>query len=408
MSRQRTIDLEDLGFDRGAHLLIAGALDELDAGDTLVVLGRDPALEMHLRAWCRRTGHGFVPPNEGLDPLPVDGRSAIAGLLIRGTARDARLVAAERAGTPQPAGIVSEAPAHWGLAARGALVEAGGPEVDFDLRERDLVWADAAPRLYAQAAANQWDPNAAIEWTADFELPPAVERAVVQVMTYLVENEQAALAVPARFLGRIHPHYREVVQFLAIQAADEARHVEVFTRRATLKGGELGLSGAGGRASLSTLLNEPSFTLAHFLLSVLGEGTFLNLLAFIERHAPDPVTRQVAHLALQDESRHVAFGMAHLIHRVEVEPALRSQLATAMRRRHDVLIDTAGLNEQVFDALVVLAAGAWSPQVIASGFAAVLQLQDDMDRGRRRRLRRLGFSLEEAEELSALHTRNFM
>ena len=28
-------------------------------------------------------------------------------------------------------------------------------------------------------------------------------------MTYLVENEQAALMVPARFLGRIHPHFRE-------------------------------------------------------------------------------------------------------------------------------------------------------------------------------------------------------
>ncbi|MDQ3932762.1 MAG: sulfurtransferase TusA family protein, partial [Actinomycetota bacterium] len=133
MSRQRTIDLEDLGFERGAHLLIAGALEELDAGDTLVVRGRDPALEMHLRAWCRRTGHAFAPSDEGFDPLPVEGRSATAGQLIRGTAGDARLAAAERAGGAEPGGIVSEAPAHWGLAARGALVEAGGPEVDFDL-----------------------------------------------------------------------------------------------------------------------------------------------------------------------------------------------------------------------------------------------------------------------------------
>lgn len=408
MSRQRTIDLDDLGFERGAHLLIAGVLDELEPGDSLVVLGRDPALEMHLRAWCRRAGHSFISPEDGFDPFPGEGRPAMAGRLIRGTATDARLVAAERAGSPDPGGIVAEAPAHWGLAARGALIEAGGPDVDFDLRERDLVWADAAPRLYAQAAANQWDPNTAIDWDADFELAPAVERAVVQVMTYLVENEQAALAVPARFLGRIHPHYREVVAFLAIQTADEARHVEVFTRRATLRGGQLGVSGAGGRASLATLLSEPNFTLAHFLLSVLGEGTFLSLLAFIERHAPDPVTRQVTHLALQDESRHVAFGLAHLIHRVQVEEDLRSRLANAMRRRHDVLIDTAGLNQQVFDALVVLAAGEWTPQAIASGFAAVLELQEDMDRGRRRRLRRLGFSVEEAEELSALHTRNFM
>ena len=63
-----------------------------------------------------------------------------------------------------------------------------------------------------------------------------VEAAVVQVMTYLIENENAALVVPARFLGQIHPHFREVMQLLAVQVADEARHIEVFTRRALLDG----------------------------------------------------------------------------------------------------------------------------------------------------------------------------
>src|SRR5256885_6255574 len=75
------------------------------------------------------------------------------------------------------------------------------------------------------------------------------------------------------------------------------RHVEVFTRRAELSGAPLGTSGAGGRASLQTLLDEGDFSLAAFLLSVLGEGSFLDLLSFLERHGPDPVTRPVAHLA---------------------------------------------------------------------------------------------------------------
>ena len=44
-------------------------------------------------------------------------------------------------------------------------------------------------------------------------------------MTYLIENEQAALVVPARFLGRVHPDDREIVQLLAVQVADDARHV---------------------------------------------------------------------------------------------------------------------------------------------------------------------------------------
>jgi hypothetical protein len=358
----------------------------------LEVTGKDPHLALHLRAWARARGH------------TVEGN-----VVIRGSAGDRRWRYAERTGGPGPDGVVERPSAAWGLAARGALVEAGGPPLTTaDLDQKRKVWADISPRLYAQAAASQWDPATAIEWTAPFELAPEIEAAVVQVMTYLIENEQAALMVPARFLGRVHPHFREVVQLLAVQVADEARHVEVFTRRALLRGGELGTSGVGGRASLQTLLSEPDFSLASFLLSVLGEGTFLNLLAFLERHAPDPVTRQVAHLALQDESRHVAFGLAHLEHHVASEPALRDRLRAAIEHRHQMLLSTAGLSDDVHDALVVLAAGAWTPDAIAAGWTRVHQLQTDMDEGRRRRLTRLGFSAGEAVELSALHTRNFM
>jgi hypothetical protein len=294
------------------------------------------------------------------------------------------------------------------MAARGALLEAGGPEPYFDLDDRDLVWAEVAPRLYAHAAARQWDPATAIAWNEPFTLADDVEAAVVQIMTYLIENEQVALLVPARFLGRIHPHFREVVQLLAIQVADEARHVETFTRRALLRRDAMGTSSAGGRSSLFTLVEESDFSLASFLLSVLGEGTFVDLLAFLAEHAPDPVTRRVAWLAMQDERRHVLFGVAHLAQHAMLEPRLRDRLRGAVERRHDALRDTAGLNEDVFDALVILAAGRWTAEAISIGYARVRDLQRRMDEGRRRRLERLGFPTDEAAELSALHTRNFM
>ncbi|MGH4026674.1 MAG: ferritin-like domain-containing protein, partial [Pseudonocardiaceae bacterium] len=305
--------------------------------------------------------------------------------------------------------IVARPAPEWGTAARGALIEAGAPAVaGFDLAERDVVWAELAPRLYARAAAAQWDPESAVDWDAEIDLPADVDAAVVQVMTYLVENEQAALVIPARLLARVHPHFREVQQLLAVQAADEARHVEVFTRRALLTGAELGTSSAGGRASLTTLLTEPDFSLASFLLSVLGEGSFLNLLTFLDRYAPDPVTRQVTRLARQDEARHVAFGVAHLEHQSMVDPTLRGRLRAAVERRHDALADTAGLNEDVFDSLMILAAGSWAPAAIARGYRAVQELQQAMDEGRQQRLLRLGFPAVEAAELSALHTRNLM
>jgi len=371
---------------------VARALADLSPGARVEVVGGDAHLGVHLRAWARAQGH-----------------TAEATTVVKGRAGDDRWRGAVRAGGPGPDGAVEHPPADWGLAGRGALIEAGGPAlVRADLDDRAELWCDAAPQLYAQAAASQWDPATAVAWDEPFALPGEVEGAVVQVMTYLIENEQAALVVPAGFVARIHPHFREVVQLLAVQAADEARHVEVFTRRALLCGGQLGTSGAGGRASLQTLLDTHDFSEATLLLSVLGEGTFLNLLAFLERHAPDPVTRRVSRLALQDESRHVAFGMGHLQHHLAADPDLRGRLGAAIERRHDALAGTAGLSEVTFDALVVLAAGRWSPAAIAEGWDRVQQLQVEMDEGRRRRLVRLGFAPAEAARLAALHTTNFM
>jgi hypothetical protein len=79
-----------------------------------------------------------------------------------------------------------------------------------------------------------------------------------------------------------------------------------------------------------------------------------------------------------------------------------------VERRHRSLQDTAGLNSAVVDALVVLAAGAWTPTAIGVGFAAGQALQAEMANGRERRLARLGFPPDEAAFLSRLHTRNFM
>jgi hypothetical protein len=389
-----TIGLDDLGLDSGGHLLIEHALAGLEPGDVLEVSGHHPALAIHLAAWCRQRGHRFDEDRRRL-------------AIVKGTAERDRWSGAVRAGAAEGP-PEKRADVRWGLAARGALVEQGGPPLASDLIDRDAVWADAAPRLYAAACAAQWDPATAVDWSAPVGLAADVEAAVVQVMTYLVENEQAALVIPARLLARVHLHFREVLQLLAIQAADEARHIEVFSRRACLGGGELGVSGAGGRASLDTLLHEHDFTLAGFLLSVLGEGTFLDLLRFLHRHAPDPITRDISRLALADETRHVAFGVAHTAHAVAADSSLLARLRAAVERRHSALQDTAGLNQQVFDSLVILAAGSWEPAAIREGWRAVAQLQAEMDEGRRRRLARIGFPADEAAEISALHTKNFM
>jgi hypothetical protein len=399
-SPSRTIDIETLSFTSGAHLLLKRALRDLPVGGRLGVRASAADFAVGLRGWCREQGHEFV---EG------DGR--FVAWIVRGAASQGRWRGAERAGLSDARennAVYAVPPADWGFAARGAAVEAGGPAFYYPLRTKEGVWAENAPKLYAQAVAAQWNPQTAIDWDQQFEQDEEVEGAVAQVMTYLIENENAALQTPARFIAQIHPHFREVLQLLAVQIADEARHVEVFTRRATLRGGVMGLSTVGGRQSLKTLLDEPDFALASFLLSVLGEGAFLNLLWFLERHAPDPVTRQIARLVAQDEARHVAFGLGHLQYQLATDPALRERLAMAVIRRHEALSHTAGLNEEVFDALILLAAGSWRAVDIAAGYARAQTLKDEMRAGRMARLEKLGFGDAEAAELSALHTRNFM
>ncbi|MDQ1399082.1 MAG: hypothetical protein QOK20_1014, partial [Acidimicrobiaceae bacterium] len=126
------MDLGALGIDRGGHLLVARALQGLAPGDTVEVRGHDQHLGLHLAAWARGHGHRA----EGMN-------------ITKGKASDARWNGAERAGVPGPT-VWEKAPLRWGLAARGALVEAGGPDLSVaDLDTKAAVWSDLAPRLYA-------------------------------------------------------------------------------------------------------------------------------------------------------------------------------------------------------------------------------------------------------------------
>lgn len=398
-----TINIEELRLDEGALLLIRRALAEVPTGGSLFVRGSAPEWDLHLSAWCRQQGHalcirtlpdGVVEAEVTHGPW-AEGRWRGAVATGRSELRDDELPAAEADPT-------------WGLAPRGATVEAGSPTFRFALNRRDEIWAATAGELYRQAVADQWDPTTAIDWDAPFDLSPDMEAAIVQVMTYLIENENAALIVPARHLGQVHPHYREVQQVLAIQCADEARHIEVFTRRLQLRGHGPSLSTAGGQLSLRTLLQAPDFSSATLLLSVLGEGTFVNLLNFLVEHAPDPVTRQICRLAARDEGRHVAFGMAHLEYRLSAQPEYLARLQNAVEQRHDELTATTGLNEEVFDALILLAAGSATPAAVRRGHAATHQLKLKMAAGRKARLLRLGFAADQAQRLADMHTQNFM
>jgi hypothetical protein len=189
---------------------------------------------------------------------------------------------------------------------------------------------------------------------------------------------------------------------------DESRHIDVFLRRARAGGGPLGVSSVTTSRSLLSLLELEDFTEAAFLLSVLGEGTFLDLLRYIERYAPDEVTAEIARRTRADESRHVHFGVLHVRHALDCDAALARRLEETVRRRAATLHGVGGVPAPIQDALTILAAGSDTPSAVARGHEAFRELLSEMHAGRLKRLVHAGFTAEQAQLLSELHTPNFM
>ncbi|MFL5791424.1 MAG: ferritin-like domain-containing protein [Actinomycetota bacterium] len=411
-----TFDAEDLDLAGGLTFVLDVLLSDVHAGEMIEITSRNAGLIHELPAWARGTGNELVATEpDGARWIHRIRRGERPSLMFRDRPELAVEAPDRRDGfgtrdwlIGSAARIPERADPTTGFAPRGAEVELGSPAFPFTLSERDRVWAANVASLYDQATAQQWDASTDIRWDALPQLPNHLERAVAQVMTHLAENEYAALYVPARFIPRIHPHFTEVVLFLSTQITDEARHIEAFTKRALAGGGGLGRSAAITQQSLKSLLEQEDFSQASFLLSVLGEGAFLDYLSFVERFAPDPVTADIVRRARVDEARHVAFGVEHARYFLAADPDRAGVLRTAVEQRAAFLSQTSGATPHVEEALVILAAGGLRPGSLPDGVRAVRELHESMHRHRMGRLRSLGFDQQTAEAISELHTANFM
>jgi TusA-related sulfurtransferase len=412
-----SFDAEDLDLASGLIFALDVCLSDIEVGEVLELKSRNPAVAHELPAWCGGTGHRLVatePDGSDRTIFRIE-RGPFGSLMFKdrpdwGVSPTFRHDGFDTRDwlIGKAAEIPERADPTTGFAPRGAVVEEGAPTFPYTETERDRVWAHNVASLYEQATASQWDASADIRWRDLEALPIHLERAVCQIMTHLAENEYAALYVPARFIPRIHPHFAEVALFLATQVNDEARHIEAFTKRALANGGGLQVSSAMTQTSLRSLLEQEDFSHASFLLSVLGEGTFLEYLAFVERFAPEGVTAEIARRARIDEARHVAFGVEHARHYLRADPDRVTELFEAVRRRASFLADASGTSPHIEEALVVLAAGGVTPSRIREGVREVRALQETMHRRRVTRLTQLGFPGPVAEEMSEMHTPNFM
>ena len=200
----------------------------------------------------------------------------------------------------------------------------------------------------------------------------------------------------------------EVPLFLSSLMNDEARHIEVFTKRANANGGGFQYSSEVTQRSLYSLFKEDDYIKSSFLLHVMGEGTFIDLLSFLEKYMPDDATKKIIKLAKRDEQRHVAYGMEHVKSAIKQNPKRINALKNSAFKRKEFMDEINTESSIVLESLAILAGGGDEPNLYKKGFDLVEELKKKMNENRIKRLIDIGMDEDLANDISKVHTPNFM
>lgn len=161
--------------------------------------------------------------------------------------------------------------------------------------------------------------------------------------------------------------------FLLAQIGDEARHLDVFRKRALSNGGGLGLE---SRGDMNRVILEVrgGWTLVSLFMHLL-RGTFTQTIyRYGETFAHSPAEKAIFGLCLQDKARHVAYGLQHLRYAVSHQPEQIEVFHQLLDQSERVL--ARELNDPVLpEALAIIMGGG--VEGIRTGMSRVHQLIQD-------------------------------
>jgi hypothetical protein len=210
---------------------------------------------------------------------------------------------------------------------RGALTRPNAPRVgNYSIRTKSDIWLKNASQLYEEAVQRQWSSAVDIPWEKMEELPDDIERAECQLATFLTEVEFVAGDVPGKWISETTPDYYEPRMFLMSQIMDEARHMDVFRKRAFANGGGLLSQTTNVALSGGAIDSARDFTEMSARLHISGEGLVLSIFRMGERMSYNEAEKAIYRLAASDESRHVAFGVMHLQYLAQTDPHRKEEI----------------------------------------------------------------------------------
>ncbi len=241
------------------------------------------------------------------------------------------------------------------FAPRGAQRRPETPRNGMIYTDRASVWSENAALLYEEAVQRQWSSATEIPWELVQPLPDDLELAMSQLCTFLTEVEFIAGDAPGQWTPSVSADFFETKLYLATQVMDEARHLDVFRKRALVNGGGLLKQGPG--TGLRNILASLEFTEMSVLMHILGEGFVQTMFRAGEYIAQNDAEKRIYRLCAQDESRHLAFGVMHLRYLVQIQPERKEEIHSYLDRAEGLLNDPRLADVSMAESLAILLGG---------------------------------------------------
>jgi hypothetical protein len=148
---------------------------------------------------------------------------------------------------------------------------------------------------------------------------------VTYLLSQLLHGEQAALELCGQLTNACEK--MDEKWYAASQVADEARHVEVFSKLLQRKLGAIYPIGPTLKVLLDLLLEAPTAQRKTLGMQTLFEGMAVGVMDLLRSQCRNALLADVLRRVEQDEARHAAFGVLTMRHVVrEATPEMRAEL----------------------------------------------------------------------------------
>lgn len=213
----------------------------------------------------------------------------------------------------------------------------------------DLAW-DTNVDPESEIVSDAFNPIFGTELWAKLS-PREVTTLRQHLASYMLSNflhgEQGALLATSQILAAAETPDAKL--YAAAQVFDEARHVEVYQRYLTEKIELVYPPSTHLKQLLDTVLTDSRWDLKFLGMQILIEGVALGAFGMIHQTAQEPLIKEITHRIMQDEARHVAFGVLSLRGTYDAMPEAE------LRDREDFVIESSRLLRDRFLAQEVWA-----------------------------------------------------